>query len=78
MSVCLCACPTDLKFSTHIKDHHILDEFEGQGHRPKVKVTKVKNVKISVLTLVSEKVVQVEGQGCKVNFKGRQNQGQRW
>ncbi len=79
VSICLCVClsvclhsagstvrPTDLKFSIHIKDHHFLDESEDQGHRSKVKVTKVK---ISVFSLVSEKVVQVEGQGCKVNVK---------
>ena len=49
-----------------MKDHHISDKFEGQGHRSKVKVTKVKNVKIPVFSLVSEKVAQGqchEGQG---------------
>ena len=65
MCVCVCVCvclrytgwtvgPTDLKFGAHIKDHYILDEFEGQGHRSKVKVTEVKNVKIPVFSLVSE------------------------
>ncbi len=77
-SICLSVClrstgwtvgPTDLKFGAHIEDHHnniISDEFEAQGHRSKVKVTKVKNVKIPVFSLVSEKVVQGqrhEGQG---------------
>ena len=66
LSVCLRSTgwtigPTDLKFGARIKDHHILDKFEGQGHRSKVKVTKVKNVKIPVFSLVSEKVVQGQG-----------------
>ncbi len=65
--------PTDLKFGTRIKDHHISDKFEGQGHRAKVKVTKVKNVKITVFNLVSEKMVQ--GQGHK--GQGHQGQGRR-
>ena len=57
---------TDLKFGARIKDHHISNGFEDQGHKSKVKVTKVKNVKILVFSLVSEKVVQGlghEGQG---------------
>ncbi len=53
----------DLKFGTPIEDHHISDKCEGQGHRSKVKVTKVKNVKIPVFSLVSEKMVQGQGQG---------------
>ncbi len=78
--VCLCVClrsagwtvgPTDLKLRTHIKDHHISDKFEGQGHRLKVKVTKVKNVKIPVFSLVLEKMVQGPG------HKGQGHQGQR-
>ena len=41
-SVSLCIClrptgwtvePTDLKFDARIKDHHISDEFKGQGHQ---------------------------------------------
>ncbi len=76
LSVCLRSAgrtvgPTDLKFGARIEDHHILDEFEGQGHRSKVKVTKVKNVKIPVFGLVSEKVVQ--GQG----HEGQGHKGQR-
>ncbi len=67
--------PTDLKFGTRIKDHHISDEFEGQGHRSKVKVTKVKNVKISVFSLVSEKVVQ--GQGHEGQGQGHKGQRSR-
>ncbi len=60
-SVCLSVCalqaepldlPTDLNFGIRIKGHHISDEYEGQGHRSKVRVTKVKNVKISVFSLV--------------------------
>ncbi len=79
-SVCLCVClsvyalqsePVDLQFGAHIKDHHISDKFEGQGHRSKVKVTKVKNVKIPVFSLVSENVVQ--GQG----HEGQGHKGQR-
>ncbi len=71
-SVCLSVClhstgwtigPTDLKFGAGIKDHHISKEFEGQGHRSKVNVTKVNNVKIPVFSLVLEKVSKVQGQG---------------
>ena len=60
-SVCVSVClrsagltngPTDLKFCTPIKDHHISDDLRDQGHRSKVKVTKVKNVKILVFSLV--------------------------
>ena len=73
--------PTDLKFGTRIKDRHISDKFEGQGHRSKVKVTRVKNVKITVFSLVSEiwskvkvtwvKVTKVKviGQGHRVKVK---------
>ncbi len=67
----------DLKFGRHTKDHHISNEFEGQGHRSKVKVTKVKHVKIPVFSLVSEKVVQ--GQGVKVKVTkvvGQVHEGQ--
>ena len=61
-SVCLFAlCRLDLKFVTDIRDHHISDEIEVQGHRSKVKVTKVNNVKILVFSLISEKVVQGQG-----------------
>ncbi len=42
-------------------DLHISDKFEGQGHRSKVKVTKVKSVKIPVFSLLSEKMVQGQG-----------------
>ncbi len=79
LCVCLCVClcsagwtvgPTDLIFGARIKDHHILDKFEGQGHRSKVKVTEVKKVKIPVFSLVSEKMVQ--GQV----HKGQGHQGQ--
>ncbi len=67
-SVCVSVCtlqtgPTDLKFGIRIKDHHILNEFEGKGHRSKIKATKVKNVEMPVFSLVSEKVVR--GQGHK-------------
>ena len=57
LSVCVSVClrstgrtvgPTDLKFGARIKNNDISDEFEGQDHRSKVKVTKVKNVKIPV------------------------------
>ena len=51
----------DLKFGVCIEDHHISDKFEG--YRSKIKVTKVKNLKIPVFSLVSEKMVQ--GQGHK-------------
>ncbi len=61
----------DLKFGTPIEDHHISDKCEGQGHRSKVKVTKVKNVKIPVFSLVSEKMVQ--GQGHKGQGQGRRS-----
>ncbi len=57
MSVCLSAGstvrPTDLKVSPHVKDHHISNEFEDHSLK-----SKVKNVKVSVFSLVSEKVVQ--------------------
>ncbi len=58
-SVCVCVCvglrsagwtvgPTDLKFSTHIKDNHISNDGEGQGYRSKVtKVTNVKKIQFS-------------------------------
>ena len=62
----------DLKFGARIKDHHISDKFEGLGHRSKVEVTKVKNVKIPVFSLVSEKMVQ--GQGHKGQAQGQQGQ----
>ena len=62
LSVCLCVC-------LRIKDHQLSDKFESQGHRSKVKVTKVKNVKIPVFSLVSEKVVQ--GQGHEGQGQGR-------
>ncbi len=60
-SVCVLVGPTDLKFSTHIKDDHISNDVEDQGYRSKV--TKVKNLKIPVFSPVSEKVFQ--GQGHK-------------
>ena len=50
VSVCVCVClhyagstvgPTDLEFGEYNKDHHISNKFEGQGHRSKVKVTKI-------------------------------------
>ncbi len=80
LSVCLRSAgrtvgPTDLKFGARIKDHHIPDEFEGQGHRSKVKVTKVKNIKIPVFSLVSEKVAQ--GQGHEGQGQGHKGQGHR-
>ncbi len=83
ISVCVSVCalqaeplgPTDLKFSVHIKDYHISDKFEGQGHRAKVKVTKVKNVKIPVFSLVSEKMVQGQGHGIKVTGSRSRDQG---
>ncbi len=53
----------DLHFGTHIKGHNISGKFEGQGHRLKVKVTKVKNVKIPVFSLVSENMVYGQGHG---------------
>ncbi len=58
----------ELKFGKYIKDYHISDEFEGQRHRSKVKV---KNVKIPVLGLVSEKAVLSQG------HKGQSHKGQR-
>ena len=69
-STCLCVClsvctlqaePLGLKLGAHIEGHHTLDKFEGQGHRSKVKVTKVNNVKNPVFSLVSEKVVKGQG-----------------
>ncbi len=81
LSVCVSVClrstgwtvgPTGLKFGARIKNHHISDGFEGQGHRSKVKVTKVKNVKTPVFSLVSEKVVQ--GQGHKGQGQGHKGQ----
>ena len=57
-----------------LKDYHFSDEFQGQDHRSKVKVTKVKNVKNSVFSLVSEKVVQ--GQGHK--GQDQRSQRSRW
>ena len=47
----------------------------GEGHRSKVKVTKVKNVKILVFSLVSQKVVL--GQGQEGQGQGHKGQGQR-
>ncbi len=64
---------TDLKFGTHIKDLHISHKSEGQGHRSKVKVTKVKNVKIPVFSPASENVVQCQG----YEGQGHKGQGQR-
>ncbi len=60
-SVCLFA------LCTHTKDHYILDDWDGQGQRSNVKVTNVKNVKIPVFSLVSERwsKVKVTGQGHK-------------
>ena len=52
-----------------------MDEFEGQGHRSKVKVTKVKNVKTLVFSLVSEKVVL--GQDHEDQGQGHRGQGRR-
>ncbi len=81
MSICLHSAsliigPTDLKFSTHIKDHHISNlkvKVIGQGHQGK---------KCIVFSLVSEKVVQVQGNEgqrskLKVKIKGHRDQGQR-
>ena len=65
----------DLEFGARIKDCDISEKFEGQGHRSKVKVTKVKNVKIPVFSLLSEKMVQ--GQGHKGQGQGHQGQGSR-
>ncbi len=65
-------CATDLKFGTHI---NISDEFEVQGHRSKVKVINVKNVRILVFSLVSEN--EVQGQGHKGQGHRCQGQGQR-
>ncbi len=67
LSVCLSVClrstgqtfgPTDLRFCTRSKDHHILGEFEGQGHRSKIKVTKVKNIKIQFSVSLRPSVCQ--------------------
>ncbi len=56
--------PTNLKFGTHIKDHHILDGFEGQGHRSKVKVISQGQVWVKVSQ-------GHEGQGKKCQTQGR-------
>ncbi len=62
----------DLKFGICIKDYHISNEFEGQDHRSKVQVTKVKNVK-KFFSLVSENVVRGHrGEG----HQGQGHQGQ--
>ncbi len=49
VSVCLCVCQllsslTTEKFGARVDHDYISDEFEGQGHRSKVKVTMLKNV----------------------------------
>ncbi len=70
----------DLKFGVRTKDRHILNNYEGQGHRSKVKVTKVtkfKNVKITVFDLVPEKMVQGQGHKGQGQGQGHQGQGQR-
>ncbi len=58
-SICLSVCLFEVcrlnrrtyrpKICTHIKDHRISNYLRGQGHRSKVKVTKVKNEKIQFL-----------------------------
>ena len=66
----------------HNKNYHILEELKGQGHRSKVKVTKVKNVKIEIFGLFSErkvkatrvkvtnfKISKVKVKGWRVNVK---------
>ncbi len=62
----------DLKFGTHIKEHHISAQIEGQGHRSKVKV---KNVEILVFNPVSEKADQ--GKCHKGQDQGHKGQGHR-
>ncbi len=73
--------PTDLKFNTYIEDHHISNEFKGEGQRSMS--PRSKNVKILAFSLVLEKVVQGQGhkgQGHRskslVNVKDREGQGQ--
>ncbi len=78
VSVCLCSAgltvgPTDLKSSAHIKDRDMSDKFKVQGHRSKVKVTKVKNGKIPVFSLVSERWSNVKVTRVKVKVKGRRS-----
>ncbi len=66
----------NLKFSTHIKDHHISSlKVKVIGHRSKGMVTKIKNLKVLVFSLVSEKVVQ--GQGHEGKGQGRRSRSQR-
>ncbi len=64
----------DLKFSTRIKNQHILDEFEGQGHQGQ----KCKNPSFQ---LVSGKVVQGQNAtflfSVKFQGQGRKAPGQR-
>ena len=73
----------DLKFGAHMEDRHILDKFEGQGHRSKVKVNKVENLKIPVFSLVADDSPRSRSQGSrsrsprsKVKVKGRRSRSQ--
>ncbi len=65
-SVCVSVClhsagPTELKFGTCIKDHHILDEFEAQRSRSPIPVFSL--VSKNVVTGVRVTKVKVVGQG---------------
>ena len=79
-SVCLCVCqrshcwtvgPMNLKFGVGMNLHNILDEFKGQGHRSKFKVTILKNV---IFTWTYDLCVSIHhGKGTlgQRNFKTR-------
>ena len=49
---------TDAKIGIRFNIDHILDEFDGQGHRSKVKVTRLENVILWCLTLIFDQFTQ--------------------
>ncbi len=63
----------DLKFCKNIKDHHISNEYEGQGPGSKVKLTKVKHVKVAVFSLVSENIIRSQTSRVKVIVQGQRS-----
>ena len=67
----------DLKFSTHINDHHTSDRHEGQGHiMSKAKVIKVKNGKIQFSDYYQKRWSKVKVARVKVKSRRSRSQGE--
>ena len=71
--------PMDLNSAHSLKSHHLLNEFEGQGHSSKVNVTILKSKKYKFQPCIRKKggphSRSQRSRSC-VKVKGRKGQGQ--